>query len=83
MLSLLVIIIISLKWPLVFVGYVLVNTLRFYLSVCPCVMDVGVAITNLREMAITFLEIVKAAAGRDTQHCRLREECHCGRLPLH
>ena len=96
MLSLLVIIIISLKWPLVFVGYVLVNTLRFYLSVCPCVMDVGVAITNLRvvckiitcvpavtEMAINFLEIVKAAAGRDTQHCRLHEGFHCGRLPSH
>ena len=30
-----------------------------------------------------FLEIVKAAAGRDTLHCRLREGCHCGRLPLH
>ena len=63
------------------------------------------AITNLRvvckiitcvraviEMAIIFLEIVKAyyiismvkaAAGRDTQRCRLREGCHCGRLPSH
>ena len=34
------------------------------------------------EMAIIFLEIVKAAAGRDTQRCRLREGCHCGRLPI-
>ena len=32
---------------------------------------------------IIFLEIVKAAAGRDTQRCRLREGCHCGRLPSH
>ena len=54
------------------------------LCVCLCVTDVGVAITNLRvvckiitcvpavtEMAIIFLEIVKAAAGRDTQRSRL------------
>ena len=65
--------------------------------VCVCVTDVGVAATNLRfvcktitcvsaftEMAIfLFLEIVKAAAGLDTLRCRLREGCHCGRLPLH
>ena len=25
----------------------------------------------------------KAAAGRDTQGLRLREGCHCGRLPSH
>ena len=33
-----------------------------------------------------FLEyniIVKAAAGLDTLCCRLRERCHCGRLPSH
>ena len=30
-----------------------------------------------------LLEIVKAAAGLDTLRCRLREGCHCGRLPLH
>ena len=30
-----------------------------------------------------FLEIVKAAAGQDTQSYRLREGCHCGRLPSH
>ena len=30
-----------------------------------------------------FLEIVKAAAGQDTQSCRLREGCHCGRLSSH
>ena len=35
------------------------------------------------EMAIIFLEIVKAVAGRDTQRCRLTEGCHCGRLPSH
>ena len=40
------------------------------------------------EMAIIisfFLEIiiVKAAAGLDTLRCRLRERCHCGRLPSH
>ena len=63
-----------------------------------CVTVVGVAVTNLRvvckintcvsaftEMAIIlkFLEIVKAAAGLDTLRCRLREGCHCGRLPSH
>ena len=26
---------------------------------------------------LIFLEIVKAAAGRDTLGCRLREGCHC------
>ena len=61
-----------------------------------CLTDVGVAVTNLRvvckivtfvsaftEMAI--LEIVKSqkAAGLDTLRCRLREGCHCGRLPSH
>ena len=53
--------------------YFNINTLRFYLSVRLCVTDVGVAATNLRfvrktitcvsaftEMAIIFLEIVKA-----------------------
>ena len=63
--------------------------------VCVCVMDVCVAAMNLRfvcktitcvsaftKMAIIFLEIVKAAAGLDTLRCRLREGCHCGRLPL-
>ena len=34
-------------------------------------------------MAIIFLEIVKATAGRDTQRSRLREGCHCARLPSH
>ena len=52
------------------------------------------AVTNLRVVckiiacvpAVTernFLEIVKAAAGQDTKSCRLREGCHCGRLPSH
>ena len=63
--------------------------------VCVCVTDVGVAVTNLRVVcknitcvsAFTFteikLEIVKAAADRDTlgSGCRLREGCHCERLP--
>ena len=53
---------------------------------CVCVTDVGVAVTNLRvvckiitcvpavtEMAINLLE---AAAGRDTLRCKLREGCH-------
>ena len=67
------------------------------LSVCLSVTDVGVAVTNLRVVckiitcvpAVTStiifreLEIVKAAAGRDTQRFRLREGCHCGRLPSH
>ena len=88
-----------------------INTLGFWLSVCPCVcvcvMDVGVGVTNLRvvcktitcasaftEMAIILLFfpeiiiiiiiiIVKAAAGLNTLRCRLREGCHCGRLPSH
>ena len=40
-------------------------------------------VSAFTEMAIIFLEIVKAAAGLDTLRCRLREGCHCGRLPLH
>ena len=37
-----------------------------------------------RNIIILFLEyIVKAAAGLDTLRCRLRERCHCGRLPSH
>ena len=68
--------------------------------VCPCVMDVGMALTNSRvvckiircvlaftftelEMAIIFLEIVKAVAGWDTLGCRLREGHHCGCLASH
>ena len=67
-------------------AHVVISTLRFLvvcLSVCVCVTDVGVAATNLRfvcktitcvsaftEMAIIFLEIVKAAAGLDTLRCR-------------
>ena len=67
------------------------------LSVCACVTDVGVAVTNLwvvcktitcasafTEMAILiFPEIIVKAAGLDTLCCRLRERCHCGRLPSH
>ena len=59
------------------------------LLVCLCVTDVGMAITNLWVVckSITcvsafteaFTKIVKAAAGLDTLHCRLREGCHCGR----
>ena len=69
----------------------------FVVRVCASVTDMGVAVTDLRvvcksitcvsafteafpKIAINFLEIVKAAAGL---HCRLREGCHCGRLPLH
>ena len=71
--------------------------LRFYLCVCPCVMDVGLAVTNLRvvckiitcvpavtEMAINLSRaILKADAGRDTLRCKLREGCHCERLLSH
>ena len=62
--------------------HALINTLRFLVSVCVSVTDVGVAVTNLRfvcktitcvsaftEMAIIFLEIVKTAAGLDTLRC--------------
>ena len=38
---------------------------------------------SFTEMAIIFLEIVKATAGLDTLRCRLCKGCHCGRLPLH
>ena len=34
-------------------------------------------------LEIGLLSMVKAAAGQDTQSCRLREGCHCGRLPSH
>ena len=56
------------------------------------VKDVGVAVTNLRVVCKTitcasaisfFLDMVKVAAGLDTLRCRLRERCHCGRLPSH
>ena len=75
-----------------------INTLRFLLSVRPSVRDEcgrghnklagrvqnhHVRFSFHTEMAIIFLEIVKAAAGLDTLHCRLREGCHCGRLPMH
>ena len=53
-----------------------VTNLRVVCKIITCVPAVT-------EMAIIFLEIVKAAAGRDTQRCRLREGCHCGRLPSH
>ena len=72
----------------------IINTLRFLLSVRPSVRD-GCG-RGRKEFAdrvqnhhvrfsfhIIFLEIVKAAAGLDTLRCRLREGCHCGRLPLH
>ena len=71
-------------------SHALLNTLRFYLcvSVRVCVTDVGVAVTNLRVVCkitkmviLMFLEIVKAAADWDTLGCRLREGCHCERLP--
>ena len=56
-----------------------VTNLRF---VCKTITCVSAFTENF--MAISFfLEIVKAAAGLDTQSCRLREGCHCGRLPLH
>ena len=52
------------------------KNLRFECKTITCV-------SAFTEMAIIFLEIVKAAAGLDTLRCRLREGCHCGRLPLH
>ena len=39
------------------------------------VQNYGTCIPAVTEMAIIFLEIVKAAAGRDTQRFRLREGC--------
>ena len=39
---------------------------------------------SFHKMAILSSDnIVKAAAGLDTLRCRLRERCHCGRLPSH
>ena len=35
------------------------------------------------QLSQKFSRDVKAAAGQDTQSCRPREGCHCGRLPLH
>ena len=59
---------------------IIINTLRFLVCVCVSVTDVGVATTNLRVVckiiacipAVTeFSRDVKAAAGQDTQSCRL------------
>ena len=41
------------------------------------------AVSAFAKMAMIFLEIVEATASLDTLHCRLREGCHCGRLPSH
>ena len=35
------------------------------------------------QLSQKFSREIKAAAGQDTQSCRLREGCHCGRLPSH
>ena len=35
------------------------------------------------QLSQKFSRDVKAAAGQDTQSCRLREGCHCGHLPSH
>ena len=76
----------------------LYHTLRFMVSVCLCVTDVGVAVTNLQvtcktimcgsaftEMAILLILLffLKIAAGLDTLRCMLHKGCHCGRLPTH
>ena len=76
---------------------VIINTLRFLLSVCdgcgrgsnefagrvqndrvPCAK-----LSRAFQLSQKFSRDVKAAAGQDTQSCRLREGCHCGRLPSH
>ena len=46
----------------------IINTLRFLLSVCLCVTDVGVAVTNLRV-------VCKIIACR-VQNYRVRSSCH-------
>ena len=38
---------------------------------------------SFHKMAILFEFIHVAAAGLDTLRCKLRERCHCGRLPSH
>ena len=59
---------------------VAVTNLRVVCKIITCV-----SAFTATEMAISlFLDIiltVKAAAGLDTLRCRLREGCHCGRLP--
>ena len=62
---------------------VAITNLRVVCKIITCVPAVCHSIVT--EMAIIFLEIVhvKAAAGRDTLRCKLREGCHCGRLPSH
>ena len=66
-----------------------INTLRFLLSVCLCVTGVQnyrvpcAKLSRAFQLSQEFSRDVKAAAGQDTQSCRLREGCHCGRLPSH
>ena len=77
------------------INFIGINTLRFSLSVCPCVCDGcgrgcnefegrvqkhHVRFNFHRNGHLIFLQKVKAA-GRDTLGCWLREGCHCGRLP--
>ena len=38
---------------------------------------------RFRSGHINIAREIKVAAGLDTLRCRLREGCHCGRLPLH
>ena len=47
---------------------IIINTLRFLVCVCPCVTDVGVAVTNLRV-------VCKIIACR-VQNYRARSSCH-------
>ena len=51
--------------------------------VCKSITCVSAFTEAFTKIAIIFLEIVKSAAGLDNLHCRLREGCHCGCLPLH
>ena len=58
-----------------------VTDLRVVCNIITCVSAFTFTELEMAILLLIFLEIIKYAAGLDTLRCRLREGCHCGRLP--